>query len=633
MEIKNLPQKLFRYFYKSLLDFSALFNSKRKKVALLVVVISLASIYLLNKVSVHPYEIELHKINSDEIKKVGDFPFYEESGNSADEYIFRGKINLSIFSKKFLHIVPDNCLEYVRINGADVPIQSDSEKLCNYREGIDINVLNYVKKGQNEFEIKIKDYGGKYGLNIGNTARDPIYIILFFLSLPAFLLPFFLLLNYFLPNIPNRNKFLLFLILGSVALRIFYLSYTDYSLRTHDVAGHIDYINYISINHSLPNADQCWQCYQPPAYYLAGALVSKFSQFINLNPHFGLQIFSLFLSFLFLVFTVKTAKIILSNSRLLIVAVSLIAFWPSGIIHSIRIGNDSLYYLFYSIGFYFIIKWYEKENSKDFYLASVFSVLSLLTKSSGLILISIFMISLLYKFIKTGERKTILKKILILSAILVIGFSLAFYRPIENLRSNRSGDLFVGNIKSLNGSLLVKNNLKNYLWLEYHSYFNDPFVYPFEDKGGRQYYWNFLLKTAQFGEFEFNDFKYAPVVAKYINFTSLTAIFFFFISTILLFWNENLKNIRNFNFVLFVSILVSLGASVAMRARLPFSPTGDFRYISPALVPLTLLYASGLRYIRSKNVEMNTIRYIAYSPAVLMPIFSIVFFILISGII
>lgn len=633
MNADSLTQKIFGWGNKLRMHFLTTFNSKKKKVAFAIIFISFVSFYLLNKTSTHVYDIELIKISSNETKKIKELPFYEESGNSTNnEYVFIGKINLSIFPKKILHITPDNCLVSIKINNEEIPLPFESERLCNYREGVDVNALNYLKKGQNELEIKIKDYGGKYGLNVGNSPSDIIYIILFILSLPAFLLPVLLLLNYFLPFNLNRNKFLIILIILATTLRIFYLSYTDYSLRAHDVDGHIDYINHISVNHSLPNADQCWQCYQPPIYYIMGSLVSRFSQFINLNSHFGLQIFSLLLSFLFLVFSVKTAKIIIMNYKLLMVAVSLIAFWPSGIIHSIRIGNDSLYYAFYAIGFYFVIKWYKRENKKDFYLASVFSVLSLLVKSSGLILVSIFIISLLYKFIKADERKTILKKILIFLLILTAGLALAFYKPLENLRSKSSGDLFVGNIKSLNGGLSVKNELKNYLWFDPHSYFSNPFAYPWEDKGGRQYYWNFLLKTSQFGEFEFNNFKYAPALAKYINIISLFAILFFIISLILLFLKENLKKIENCNFVLFISIIVPLAASIAMRARLPFSPTGDFRYIFPALVPLAILYAMGLKYLKFEDVKINIFKYLAYSPAVLIPIFSITLFILISGI-
>lgn len=619
MEIKKLSQKLFNY--------------KKNKIALLVIIISLVSVYLLNKVSIVPYDIELHDISSSEIKQIKELPFYEESGNSTDnEYVFTGKINLSIFPKRFLRITPDNCLKQIKINGNNVPIPSDNEKLCNYKEGVYIKTLDYLENGPNEFEITIKDYGGKHGLNIGNAPIDIVYIVLLILSLPVFLLPFFLLLNYLLPNNLSKNKFLIILILAAIALRIFYLSYTDYSLRTHDVDGHIDYINYISVNHSLPNADQCWQCYQPPAYYIMGSLVSRFFQFINLNSHFGLQIFSLFLSFLFLIFSVKTAKEILPDNKLLLVATSIILFLPSGIIHSVRIGNDSLYYAFYALGFYYIIRWYQKENKKDFYLASIFSVLSVLTKSSGLILVSIFIFSLLYKFIKADERKIIFKNILIFAIILIMGFALAFYKPIINLRSNRSGDLFVGNIKSLNGALMVKNGLKNYLWFDRHTYFSDPFSYTWEDKGGRQYYWNFLLKTSQFGEFEFNAFKNVPILAKCLNIISLLTIFFFLISLLLLFLKENLKNIKNCNFVLIFSIILSLTASIMMRIRLPYSSTGDFRYIFPIIVPFAILYANGLKYFKFKDIKINIFKYLAYSPAVLIPIFSITLFILISGI-
>lgn len=604
---------------------------KKNKIIILLAVISCLSLFLLYNISIRPYDIEIMS-GSGETKKIERLPFFEESKTSNNKYIFKGKINLPSLFPKFLHITPDNCLEYIKINGANVPIQSSNNDLCNYREGFNIEAGNYFRKGPNEFEIKVKDYGGKYGLNIKNTQKDSVYYILFILALPILLLPFFLLLKYLLPDKSNKEKILMAIIIGATALRIFYLSYTDYNLRSHDVEGHIDYIDYIVTNHSLPKTNQCWQCYQPPTYYITAALVSQFSQFINLNSHFGLQIFSLILSFLFLVFSVKVVRKIILNDNLQILAVSVIAFWPSGIIHSIRIGNDSLFYLFYAIGFYYLIKWYQKENSKDFYLTSIFSFISLLIKSNGLILISIFIIAFLYKFIKSTNRTSLLKKGLFFMVILAIGLALAFYRPLMSISSKRTGDLFVGNIKSLNGALLVNNDLKNYLWFDMPAYFKESFTYPWEDKGGRQYYWNYLMKTSIFGEFEFNNFKYAPILANYMSWTLLFAIFFFFVSLILIFLKENLKNIRNCNFVLFVSIITPLAFSIAMRARLPFSPTGDFRYIFPVLVPFASLYALGLRHFKFKNKKGNILKHFAYSPFILMPILTIAFFIVISGI-
>jgi hypothetical protein len=44
-------------------------------------------------------------------------------------------------------------------------------------------------------------------------------------------------------------------------------------LSGFDASGHLDYIRYILENHSLPLADQGWQMYQPPLYYLIAASV------------------------------------------------------------------------------------------------------------------------------------------------------------------------------------------------------------------------------------------------------------------------------------------------------------------------------------------------------------------------
>ncbi len=44
-------------------------------------------------------------------------------------------------------------------------------------------------------------------------------------------------------------------------------------LRTgYDAGGHLEYIDYILANHTLPLADQGWQMFQPPLYYMVSAL-------------------------------------------------------------------------------------------------------------------------------------------------------------------------------------------------------------------------------------------------------------------------------------------------------------------------------------------------------------------------
>ena len=128
---------------------------KKNKIIILLAVISCLSLFLLYNISIRPYDIEIMS-GSGETKKIERLPFFEESKTSNNKYIFKGKINLPSLFPKFLHITLDNCLEYIKINGANVPIQSSNNDLCNYREGFNIEAGNYFRKGPNEFEIKVK---------------------------------------------------------------------------------------------------------------------------------------------------------------------------------------------------------------------------------------------------------------------------------------------------------------------------------------------------------------------------------------------------------------------------------------------------------------------------------------------
>ena len=65
-----------------------------------------------------------------------------------------------------------------------------------------------------------------------------------------------------------------------------------------DVEGHIEYIQYVINNHSIPDKDECWSCYHPPVYYIAAAPSYVLGEYLGMQGTTGLQAFSLLLSVL-----------------------------------------------------------------------------------------------------------------------------------------------------------------------------------------------------------------------------------------------------------------------------------------------------------------------------------------------
>lgn len=428
----------------------------------------------------------------------------------------------------------------------------------------------------------------------------------------------------------KKNSFLVLIIILGFLLRIIYLSYTNYETRTYDVGGHIDYIQYILKNYSLPTADKCWQCYQPPIYYILAALFLSGLSLVNIpNIFLCLQFLSLIYFLLFLFIGIKFFKQINLNSILINTAMALLVFWPSGIIHSVRIGNDVLLYLWFIAGLYFILKWFINEKKSDFYFILFFSALATLTKSNGLILLAIFASVVFYKFLKNLKKeKKYLKNCLIFFIFLSILLPIAFYRPITAYYKNNSQrkDLFVGNISSLNGGLFVNNKLSNYLWFDLKTFTKEPFTYSWEDKGGRQYYWNFLLKSSLFGEFEFNKNKYNVIFGKYMSWLLMTMLGYFIVIIIFLIFNKNFKKLnKDFFFVAFFAIINFLLFSVMIRIKLPVGGLSDFRYVFPMIVPAIMVYILGVNNF--KECKNNIFEYIGYFLALTMVILSILFFI------
>jgi len=440
---------------------------------------------------------------------------------------------------------------------------------------------------------------------------------------------------YWLNNkIKGRDKILITIFILGIIIRVFYLSYTPYDTRTHDVVGgHIDYIKYLIQNKSLPLSTDCWECFQPPTYYIISSTVYWLAQSAGTdNPYFYLQLLSLLFFLIFIFFGIKTISALNTERNITRITVLLITFWPSSIIHSVRIGNDTLLYALYAAGFYYLIKWAQKENEKWFYLSLLFSVLSMLVKSNGFMLVLVVAITFIYKWLVSLKQNdnyfSYLKNGLIFFVVFTIGFSLALYMPIINYKNNdsKSKDFVIGNIHALNGALLVSNRLANYLKFDIKTFINEPFMNPWSDETGRQYYWNYLLKSSLFGEFDFGKNKNIVVTAKLISsfFIIIAGYFFVILSLALSRKKTTIRNIPGVLFAVFASIIIPLLILIVTRIKHPYSSQADFRYIFPVMAPVAFLCALGLENLKNK---LKMLKYFGYVLSIVFAILTILFFV------
>lgn len=446
--------------------------------------------------------------------------------------------------------------------------------------------------------------------------------------------------NWFL----HKDKILILIIFAGIGIRIFYLGYTDYSTRTHDVDGHIEYIKYITTNKTIPGINQCWECHQAPLYYVLASHVYGLVKFIGIqNLNFVLQILSLAIFLFFLVFSVKIFDLAIKRKKIVRIILALIVFWPSGIIGSVRIGNDVLFYALFAAGFYFLMKWLESNKNKNFYIASLLGGLSLGAKLTGVVLVILIIITLLYKLIfslfKKEKISHILKFGIFIFFVFVFSFSIFYYRQIVSYGDDPEKDLFA-NTQALNGALMVGNKFINYTWFDVKDFINFPYTSPWEDSGGRQYYWNYLFKTSLFGEFSSEEYKKWSSVASNIDFIFLIlAAYFLILAAYFLidFIKKNkikinstdLSNYKNEFIISLFAVIVFTAISITYKIRSPCACNGDFRFIFPVIIPIGVVFGLFLKKLENKNLKF--LAYFGYSLIILMTISSLLFFVSISG--
>ncbi len=366
------------------------------------------------------------------------------------------------------------------------------------------------------------------------------------------------LLYFFLKNQLRLPRSCVIVILLGLLLHILYLSYTPYTVRTYDVTeygGHFDYIKYVATNWRLPAPNSGWETHHPPLYYISAAIIYKIANILSIDSLIALQLLSLVYFTVFLIVGILILRMLCQKKWVLFMCTALLVSWPSGVIHAIRINNDIPYYMLSTIGVYFLLRWLAGKESKHFYLATLFVALTITTKLDGLILVGLvclcrsaavcrkirtivsnaqqndcferpFTVSLLFhKYLVKAEY---ISKYTFFIIIIILACYISLFRSISVTLQDHHYNLLISNVSQVNPALTVGNSLCNYICFDMNIYVNQPFTDTWDDKGGRQYFFNFFLKSMLFGEYSFS-FPYAQFLAEVLSLLLLLMIPFLFI--------------------------------------------------------------------------------------------------------
>jgi len=382
---------------------------------------------------------------------------------------------------------------------------------------------------------------------------------------------------------PRLSAPALALLILAGLIRIHYLAYTPPDVRTHDVEGHLDYLDLVARTGSLPHWGDCVECYHPPLYYLV-ALPFKMA----FSSPVVLQVLSLAFFMVFLVFGALLIESLSLDPGLRLAVQALLCFWPAGILHAVRIGNDSLFYALYGAAFYQLFRWIQTRNRRCLLWAAALSAATLLVKANGIILYGLLLSQLAVEWSRSRSRETLRPWRLPLN-VLAVGLLLLGAWTLYNRRMVTTSNYLVGNMEVLTRSLTVRTDLETLAFFDAAKFLQYPDIGFASDDRGREYFWNFALKTSLLGSFPVDD----PLHRRLS--IGLSALFLVLALPFAAGAREMFRRHADFFPLFLANLLLSFLALMFLRIAKPVCCSNDFRYILPSLLSSCAFLAFGTR--------------------------------------
>lgn len=508
-------------------------------------------------------EISNVRFHQGSIEREVELPFARPISDHRPFYVDL-EISRGIGTNFSLKIIPDDCLEALTVGGVEVSLDS-IEGLCDYTNGfvVDAKRRPPISGKTVPISMKLRNRGGP-----GGVAMDVLPQGFLLRTLQTLLIVSFLSLIALVLCRLRLSKPLIALVLLSTLFHIFYAMETPYSVRSHDVDGHVGYVEFIADRLEIPGVDDCWTCYHPPVYYAAMAPVWKGAESLGFSPRRAVQWATLALSVVLVAAGTLSLQLLMRGPALAI-AVILWAFWPVLFMISPRIGNDQMFFAAHAICFVSTLGYMLKQKTSCLLLGAIACWIAFWSKSTGTITIGIWIVGFLLGYF---PRENLLPK---KGEWASLGILFALCVTIL-LRFVLGNDL-VGNASGLNSGLRVGIEPKNFLYFDLPGFLTTTYTSAWHDEGGRQFFWNYLAKTSLFGEFPVRTDSFGNSVAAWLNLSFVGLVIFAFVG----FWK---RRIDRFGFLLLVQAGLFTLAMVVLRLRYPYSCSSDFRYILPVLL-------------------------------------------------
>lgn len=502
------------------------------------------------------------------------------------------------------HLLPDDCLDEVWVNGQQV--KDPAIPFCDYLAGRTVDLSPYLRKGSNHLTLLLYNGGGPAGLQVRVAPRDPILLAL----LLALLLWCSLFVLAWVRGARVRYAVYLLFFLG-VVLRVWYTVSTPPWIRGHDFDGHVEYIRYVAQHFAIPPPHAGWELYHPPLYYFGAALWVRLGEFFGRSPVLlvqDLQVLSLLLSIIVLAIGIGIARALFSREderQHLLLSTGVLATFPALIFFAARINNDVLYHLLAFVVFALLLRWWGSGRGRDWYLLCFTVGLGLLTKNNALLFVPIVLLCLLLRRGISWRRKA---GHAALSLLLLAAMTGWFVVP-RMLMEPDPAAFVIGNARFINQGVRVPNSLDAFVTFNPLQVLLHPYNQSWDDSARRKFFWEFLFRSAFFGEFNFGG-KLRPL-GIFLLLLGMVGLPLMALGC----WRD-LRRRAMHTIPIWVTLAILIVGHLAARWKFPYGPTQDFRYSILLVVPLTYYAIRGVEALplRLRRAAICTLVYfIAFS--------------------
>jgi len=487
------------------------------------------------------------------------------------------------FSPRRWNITPDDRLTALSVNGQPVPLDGVRPGgLSDWQRGFDIDLSPWLHGGDNQLDFTVDNYWANGGIALRPLPgwRTPL--------LAAGLLPWLLALA----RMFRLRRSQLLILGGALLLLADYWAVTPWTERNHDVgyfggSGHLGYVNYVADHLALPPPNGGWEYFQPPLYYMAGAAVWRWARWLGLPCPESLQALALVFWLLFLVASAASLRLVLRRSApALALATAVLALWPSGVFHGLRIGNDPPLYAAAAVATWFMLRWWRRRRRRHLLAMAAAIAAGLLIKGSAIALLAAALALLALHLARRWRSPRAWSESAAAAGLMAGGALLNVSRNIWYWWHGQMGSWLIGNIGMLSPGLRVPNQLRNYLPLDIPVFLTSPWASTWDDASGRADLWNFLLRSSLTGEWTFDGALHRCIAYAW------GAILLWLVGLLVLrgsslrwsaaaLWREA---------PLLLLALAWLASLVAARIAYPYACEEDFRFVLPLLLPLLVAW-------------------------------------------